>query len=76
VALAEASGPDAGLAALAVLAGDARVTGWLPYQAARAGLCAKAGRRAEAADALRAALALEPAPAERRFLERRLAALS
>ena len=49
---------------------------WLPYQAARAGLCAKAGRDAEAAEALRAALALGPAPAERLFLERRLAALA
>jgi len=76
VALAEANGPEAGLAALAALADDARMAGWLPYQAARAGLCAKAGRAREAADALRAALALEPAPAERRFLERRLAALN
>ena len=76
VAVAEAVGPDAGLAALARLAGDARMVGWLPYHAARAGLCAKAGRDAEAAGALRAALALNPAPAERRFLERRLAALS
>jgi RNA polymerase sigma-70 factor (ECF subfamily) len=76
VALAEANGPAAGLASLAALANDARMAGWLPYQAARAGLCAMAGRHGEAADALRAALALEPAPAERRFLERRLAQLS
>jgi RNA polymerase sigma-70 factor (ECF subfamily) len=76
VALAEAQGADAGLAALAGLGEAERVAGWLPYQAARAGLCAKAGRTAEAAEALRRALSLHPAPAERRFLERRLAELS
>ena len=75
VALAEADGADAGLAALAALPDAGRLAGWLPYQAARAGLCAKAGRGAEAVQALRSALALEPAPAERRFLERRLAEL-
>jgi RNA polymerase sigma-70 factor (ECF subfamily) len=76
VALAEAQGPDAGLAALAAVEGPERLAAWLPYQAARAGLFAKAGRNAEAAEALRAALALQPAPAERLFLERRLAGLS
>src|SRR5581483_11786427 len=43
VALAEAQGAEAGLAALAGLSHDARMPGWLPYQAARAGLCAMAG---------------------------------
>jgi RNA polymerase sigma-70 factor (ECF subfamily) len=76
VALGEAEGPDAGLAALAAIAEAARLTGWLPYQAARAGLLGRAARNAEAADALRAALALTPAPAERLFLERRLTQLS
>jgi RNA polymerase sigma-70 factor (ECF subfamily) len=76
VALAEAQGPDAGLAALAAVEGPERLAAWLPYQAARAGLFAKAGREAEAAEALRAALALQPAPAERLFLERRLTSLS
>jgi RNA polymerase sigma-70 factor (ECF subfamily) len=76
VALAEAQGPDAGLAALSAVEGPERLAAWLPYQAARAGLFAKAGREAEAAQALRAALALHPAPAERLFLERRLASLS
>jgi RNA polymerase sigma-70 factor (ECF subfamily) len=65
-----------GLEALASVAEPARLSGWLPYQAARAGLCAKAGRQDEAAEALRRALALQPAPAERLFLERRLAAVS
>ena len=76
VALGEATTPDAGLAALAQIGDDPRLAGWLPYQAARAGLFAKAGREAEAAEALRAALKLSPAPAERLFLVRRLGALS
>jgi len=56
--------------------GQARLQTWLPYQAARAGLYAKAGRDAEAAEALRAALALSPAPAEAMFLAHRLGRLS
>ena len=76
VALGEAEGPEAGLAALAAVGDQDRLTGWLPYHAARAGLCAMAGRGGEAAQALKTALALRPAPAERLFLERRLAALT
>jgi RNA polymerase sigma-70 factor (ECF subfamily) len=76
VAIGEAQTPEAGLAALAAVEGQDRLAGWLPYQAARAGLYANAGRNAEAAEALAAALTLKPAPAERLFLERRLAALS
>ena len=74
VALAEAIGPEAGLAALRVI--DASLEGWLPFQAARASLCDRAGLKAEAAEAYAAALALGPAPAERLYLERRLARLS
>jgi RNA polymerase sigma-70 factor (ECF subfamily) len=73
VAVGEARGAGAGLAALTAAGAP---TDWLPYQAARAGLCAMAGRTAEAAEALEAALALAPAPAERLFLERRLAMLA
>jgi RNA polymerase sigma-70 factor (ECF subfamily) len=70
VALGEAFGAERGLAALAQV--DAgRLQSWLPYHAARAGLCAKAGLKTDAAEALRAALALKPPPAERLFLERR-----
>ncbi len=75
VALAEAQDAEAGLQALAAVAAPERLADWLPYQAARAGLCAMAGRSREASEALRHALALSPAPAERLFLERRLAAL-
>lgn len=76
VAVAGALSAEAGLAALVAVEGPERLNAWLPYQAARAGLCAMAGRQAEAADALKAALALHPAPAERLFLQRRLAALN
>src|SRR5437899_11497541 len=58
VAVAEAESAEAGLAALAVVEGTERLSTWLPYQAARAGLCAMAGRETEAAEALKAALAL------------------
>jgi len=72
VAIGEARGAVAGLAELATIDG---VEDWLPYQAALAGLSAKAGRRREAAHAYRTALALKPPPAERLYLERRLRAL-
>jgi len=68
VAIGEARGAEAGLAALAQVQG---VEDWLPYQAALAGLSAKAGRRADARAAYAAALALDPPPAERLYLERR-----
>jgi len=67
VAIGEARGPEAGLAELATIAG---VEDWLPYQAALAGLNARAGRKAAARAAFTAALALRPAPAERSYLER------
>ena len=73
VAIGEAHGAETGLAALAKIDG---VEAWLPYQAARAALSARAGHAAEAAHAYRAALALNPPPAERLYLERRLAALA
>jgi RNA polymerase sigma-70 factor (ECF subfamily) len=72
VALGEAHGADVGLAALAEVAD---MHDWLPYQAALAGLSAKAGRWDAARAAYTAALALGPAPAERLYLERRLRAL-
>ncbi|WP_325460055.1 RNA polymerase sigma factor [Phenylobacterium sp.] len=74
VALGEAFGGEAGLAALAEIDPE-RLEAWLPWHAARAGLFAKAGDSLRAREALKAALALKPAPAERLFLERRLRAL-
>ncbi|WP_310542569.1 DUF6596 domain-containing protein [Phenylobacterium sp.] len=76
VAVGEARGAAEGLAALDAVPGGGRLTNWLPYQAARAGLCDRAGLTEDAAAAYRAALALGPAPAERLYLERRLAALT
>lgn len=65
VAIGEAHGAEAGLAALARVDG---MDDWLPYQVALAALSARAGRREAARDAYRAALALGPAPAERLYL--------
>ena len=75
VALGEAQGALAGLEALEATPHDGRLADWLPYQAARAALCRQAGRLDEAKQALQRALALAPPPAERLFLERRLAEL-
>jgi RNA polymerase sigma-70 factor (ECF subfamily) len=75
VALAETEGPDAGLAALDALAGDRRLAEYQPWWAARAGLLARAGRPAEAAEAYARAIGLEPDPAVRDFLARRRAGL-
>jgi RNA polymerase sigma-70 factor (ECF subfamily) len=75
VAVAENCGPRAGLAALAALAGDARLGDYQPYWAARAGLMARAGDVEGADEAYRRAIGLEADPAVRRFLQRRQAAL-
>jgi RNA polymerase sigma-70 factor (ECF subfamily) len=72
VAIGEARGPEAGLAELAKIPG---AEAWLPYQAALAALSAEAGRRDAARAAYAAALALDPPPAERLYLQARLAAL-
>lgn len=76
VAIGEAQGMSVGLAALQAIPGGGRLASWLPYQAARAALCEGAGLLADAAGAYRAALALKPAQAERRYLEHRLAGLA
>ena len=73
VALAEVAGPIAGLEALDAVA-VSRLEGWRPIHAARAALLERAGRSAEAAVALQAALALDPPPGERLFLTRKLRA--
>jgi len=75
VALAEAQGAAAGLAALAAMAGDERLAQYQPYWAARAELLARTGERAEAQAAYDQAIGLEADPAVRRFLQRRRAAV-
>lgn len=73
IAVAMAEGPAAGLVILDAIAGDPKLTRWPQIHLARADLLRRLGRRAEAAAAYRQALALEPAPAERAFIHRRLA---
>ena len=73
VAIAMADGPDAGLALLATLAGDARLEGYPYFHAARADLLRRLGRWSEAADSYRIALEQTSNGVERAFLARRIA---
>jgi RNA polymerase sigma-70 factor (ECF subfamily) len=73
VALAEIAGPAAALAEVEAL-DSAALANFEPYHAVHADLLRRLGRPAEAVDAYAAALALDPPPAERRWLERRAAA--
>jgi RNA polymerase sigma-70 factor (ECF subfamily) len=75
VAYGRAYGAERGVAELAELDGE-RLAGFLPWHVARADLLARAGQSEDAREAFLAALALDPGPAERRYLERRLAAHS
>jgi RNA polymerase sigma-70 factor (ECF subfamily) len=76
VAVAMRDGPAAGLAAIdAILARGDLGSYHLAY-AARADMCRRLGRTAEARDAYRQALALARQEPERRFLEGRLAELA
>ena len=75
IAVAELRGPEAGLAALDALAGDARLADYQPYWAARADLLARTGDGKAADAAYERAIGLESDPAVRRFLERRRASL-
>jgi RNA polymerase sigma-70 factor (ECF subfamily) len=72
VALSESDGPAAGLAALELLAEDARLSDYQPYWAARAELSVRAGEVDAAKAAFERAIGLERDPAVRRFLQRRL----
>ncbi|HWG28342.1 RNA polymerase sigma factor [Actinospica sp.] len=74
VALAMAQGPEAALPLVDALAESGRLDGYHLLHATRADLLRRCGRDAEAADCLRAALALAPTEAERRLLARRLSA--
>jgi RNA polymerase sigma-70 factor (ECF subfamily) len=73
VAVSQAAGPAAGLALLDALDAGGALAGYHLLPAARADLLRRLGREAEAAAAYARALALAGNPAERRFLERRLA---
>lgn len=67
-----AYGPARGLALLDTLAADDAMQRYHLYHAARADLWRRAGSRADAATAYRAALALAANEAEQRYLRRRL----
>jgi RNA polymerase sigma-70 factor (ECF subfamily) len=68
VALAEVSGPAAGLAALDAIAADERLTAYQPWWATRAALLARTGATEAAASAYANAIALEEDEAVRAFL--------
>ncbi len=76
VAVAMRDGPQAGLALVDGLLDAGELTHYYLALAARADLCRRLGRVAEARDAYRAALALCQQGPQRVFLEKRLAALA
>ncbi len=76
LAIGEAQGANAGLAAMPDAAVDERLAEYQPYWAARAELLAKTGAREEAHGAYEMAIGLERDPAVRRFLQGRQAGLS
>ena len=75
LALAEVDGAAAGLESLERLTGDARLTEYQPFWAARAELLARTGAATDARHAYEVAIGLERDPAVRRFLQQRQAAL-
>ncbi len=76
VAVAMAEGPAAGLVILDALAHHPQLRRWAQLYIARAELLRCLGRDGEATDAYRSALELEPAPASRSFIARRVRELS
>jgi len=75
VAVAMAEGPAAGLVILDALAHHPQLKRWAQLHIARAELLRRLGRDSEAAGAYHAALDLEPAPASRSFIVKRIRAL-
>jgi RNA polymerase sigma-70 factor, ECF subfamily len=75
VALAEAEGPAAALAALESISTDKRMLSYKPYWAARGHLLARAQNPAEAAQSLTTAIALTTDDAIRTYLQTQLSAL-
>jgi predicted RNA polymerase sigma factor len=75
LALAEVDGAAVGLESLQRLTGDARLTEYQPFWAARAELLARTGASMDARHAYEVAIGLERDPAVRRFLQQRQAAL-
>jgi RNA polymerase sigma-70 factor, ECF subfamily len=75
VAVAMADGPEAGLALINGILERGELAGYHLAWAARADLCRRLGRTAEAGAAYQKALSLAQQDVERRYLERRLAEL-
>ena len=75
VAVAMRDGPQAGLALIDAILVRGDLADYQPAHAARADLCRRLGRAAEARASYERALALTRQEPERRFLERRLAEL-
>jgi RNA polymerase sigma-70 factor (ECF subfamily) len=76
VAIGMADGPEAGLRLVDALDRSGALAGYHLLPATRADFLRRLGRAGEAAAAYRAALALTTTDAERRYLERRLVAVS
>lgn len=76
VAVAMRDGPAAGVALIDAILARGELTDYHLAHSARADLCRRLGRTAEARDSYREALALTRQEPERRFLERRLQELS
>jgi RNA polymerase sigma-70 factor (ECF subfamily) len=76
VAVAMRDGPEAGLAIVDEILGAGVLGEYRLAHAARADLCRRLGRRAEARESYERALALTRQETERRFIERRLAELA
>ena len=75
VAVAMRDGPEAGLALIDAIVARGELEDYHLAHAARADLCRRLGRRAEAQASYARALGLTRLEPERRFLERRLRAL-
>lgn len=75
VALSYVHGPQAGLALLASVEAESKLQNYQPFHACRADLFARMGKREEAAEAYRRAIAYSSAPETVDFLEERLSAL-
>ena len=75
VAVAMRDGPAAGLALVEGILARGELTQYRPAHAARAELCRRLGRTADARASFERALALSRQDPERRFLERRIAEL-
>ena len=71
-----AEGPAAGLVILDAVGTHPQLRRWPQLHLARAELLRRLGRGADALDAYRAALELEPTAAERGFIQRRIGLLT